>query len=54
MLRKEYMNIRKGLLRKTLEGKFDKYLKKHCDLAKKAPWKRKMFYENFQNLFNQK
>jgi len=36
MLREEYTNIRQGLLGKTLGEKLDKYLKKHCGLAKKA------------------
>ena len=35
-LREEYINIRQGLLGKTLGEKLDKYLKKHCGLAKKA------------------
>jgi len=35
MLREEYTNIRQGLLGKTLGEKLDKYLKKHCSLAKK-------------------
>jgi len=34
-LREEYINIRQGLLGKTLGEKLDKYLKKHCGLAKK-------------------
>jgi len=36
MLREEYTNIREGLLGKTLGEKLDKYLKKHCGLAKKT------------------
>jgi len=36
MLREEYINIRQGLLGKTLGEKLDKYLKKHCGLAKKT------------------
>lgn len=36
MLREEYTNIRQGLLGKTLGEKLDKYLKKHCGLAKKT------------------
>jgi len=36
MLCEEYTNIREGLLGKTLGEKLDKYLKKHCGLAKKA------------------
>jgi len=35
-LREEYINIRQGLLGKTLGEKLDNYLKKHCGLAKKA------------------
>jgi len=35
MLREEYTNIRQGLLGKTLGEKLDKYLTKHCSLAKK-------------------
>lgn len=35
MLREEYMNIREGLLGKTLGEKLDEYLKRHCGLAKK-------------------
>ena len=35
MLREEYMNIREGLLGKTLGERLDEYLKKHCGLAKK-------------------
>ena len=34
-LREEYINIRQGLLGKTLGEKLDNYLKKHCGLAKK-------------------
>lgn len=36
ILREEYTNIRQGLLGKTLGEKLDKYLKKHCSLAKKT------------------
>jgi len=36
MLREEYANIQEGLLGKTLGEKLDKYLKKHCGLAKKT------------------
>jgi len=36
ILREEYTNIREGLLGKTLGEKLDKYLKKHCGLAKKT------------------
>ena len=35
MLREEYTNIREDLLGKTLGEKLDKYVKKHCGLAKK-------------------
>jgi diamine N-acetyltransferase len=35
ILREEYTNIRQDLLEKTLGEKLDKYLKKHCSLAKK-------------------
>ena len=35
MLREEYINIRQGLLGKTLGEKLDEYLKRHCGLAKK-------------------
>ena len=34
-LREEYINIRQGLLGKTLGEKLDEYLKRHCGLAKK-------------------